>query len=193
MTRRLLATLALAVPALGLLLGFPMFQGMVRQLPLPGVGARADAIAVLTGGPGRIEAGVQLLQDGAAPVLLVSGVGLRIGLDDIARIAGVAPESLAGRVSLGRAAASTRGNAIEIAAFAEARGARRILVVSADFHLPRALVELRRALPQAEFVPVPVRGAPVRTEAWLREYAKYLGAFAGLSRLFPAREEARSR
>jgi uncharacterized SAM-binding protein YcdF (DUF218 family) len=190
---RLLATLAFATPVLGVLLGFPMFQGMVRELPLPAASARADAIAVLTGGPGRIEAGVQLLQEGAAPVLLVSGVGLGIGLEDIARLAGVAPDSLAGRVSLGRAAASTRGNAIEIAAFAEARGARRILVVSADFHLPRALIELGRAMPQAELVPVPVRAAPVRTGTWLREYAKYLGAFAGLSTLFPAREEARSR
>lgn len=193
MTRRLLATLAAALPVLALLVGFPLFQGMVRELPPQPAGVRADAIAVLTGGPGRIEAGVRLLEDGAAPALMVSGVGLRIGLEDIARIAGVAPESLAGRVSLGRAAASTHGNAIEIAAFAEARGARRILVVSADFHLPRSLVELRRALPQAELLPVPVRGAPVRTETWLREYAKYLGALAGLSALFPAREEARSR
>lgn len=193
MTRRLLATLALAVPALGLLAGFPLFQGMVRDMAPPPPGVRADAIAVLTGGPGRIEAGVRLLEDGAAPVLLVSGVGLRIGLDDIARIAGAPAEALAGRVVLGRAAASTHGNAIEIAAFAEARGARRILVVSADFHLPRALVELRRALPDAELLPVPVRSAAVRTDTLFREYAKYLGAFAGLSTLFAAREEARSR
>jgi len=193
MTRRLLAALALAIPALGLLFGFLLFRAMVGKLEPPPGDARADAIAVLTGGPGRIEAGVQLLRDGAAPVLLVSGVGLRIGLEDIARIAGVAPESLAGRVILGRAAASTHGNAIEIAAFAEARGIRRILVVSADFHLPRALLELRRAMPQAEFLAVPVRAAPVRTETWVREYAKYLGAWAGLSTLFLAREEARSR
>ena len=193
MTPRLFVTLALAIPVLGVACGFPLFQGMVRELPEPPGDARADVIAVLTGGPGRIEAGVKLLEDGAAPVLLVSGVGLQIGLDDIARIAGTAPESLAGRVSLGRAAASTHGNAIEIAAFAEARGARRILVVSADFHLPRALLEVRRAMPRAELVPVPVRAAPARTETWVREYVKYLGALLGLSTLFPAREEARSR
>ena len=193
MTRRLLATLLLAGPAAALVLGFLLFQGAARDLPDPPTGVQADAIAVLTGGPGRIEAGVRLLDAGAAPVLLVSGVGLRIGLDDIARIAGTAPEALAGRVVLGRAAASTHGNAVEIAAFAEARNARRLLVVSAEFHLPRALVELRRALPEAEAIPVPVRGPPVRTEAWVREYAKYLGAVVGLSTLFTAREEARSR
>lgn len=193
MTRRLFFTLALAVPLLCLLIGFPLFQRMVQDLPPQPAGVRADAIAVLTGGPGRIEAGVRLLEDGAAPALLISGVGQRIEVDDIARIAGTPTESLAGRVTLGRAAASTHGNAIEIAAFAEARGVRRILVVSADFHLPRALIELRRAMPQADLLPVPVRGAAVRTDTWIREYAKYLGAFVGLSTLFPAREEARSR
>jgi uncharacterized SAM-binding protein YcdF (DUF218 family) len=126
-------------------------------------------------------------------VLLVSGVGLRIGLEDIARLAGVSAAELSGRVVLGRAAASTHGNAIEIAAFADARAARRILVVSADFHLPRALVELQRALPQAALLPVPVRGPSPRTETWIREYAKYLGTLVGLSTLFPAREEARRR
>jgi uncharacterized SAM-binding protein YcdF (DUF218 family) len=193
MTRRLLATLVLALPVLAGLLGFVLFQGMVRALPPPPDGERADAIAVLTGGPGRIEAGIRLLEDGAAPVLLVSGVGLRIGLEDIARLSGTSAAALSGRVVLGRAAASTHGNAIEIAAFADARGARRILVVSADVHLPRALVELQRALPQAALLPVPVHGPSPRIEAWIREYAKYLGALLGLSTLFPAREEARSR
>jgi uncharacterized SAM-binding protein YcdF (DUF218 family) len=193
MTRRLVLTLALAVPLLCLLIGFLLFQRMVQDLPPQPAGVRADAIAVLTGGPGRIEAGVRLLEDGAAPALFISGVGQRIEMADIARIAGTQVESLAGRVTLGRAAASTRGNAIEIAAFAEPRGMRRILVVSADFHLPRALLELRRAMPQADLLPVPVRAAAVRTDTWIREYAKYLGALVGLSILFPMREEARSR
>ncbi|MCX7684489.1 MAG: YdcF family protein [Acetobacteraceae bacterium] len=183
----------LLLPVAAVALGFPLFQRAAEDIPPPRPGIGADAIVVLTGGPGRIEAGLRLLGDGAAPVLIVSGVGRRIEMADIARLAGTTAESLAPRVHLGRAAASTRGNAVEIAAWAEARGARRLLVVTAGFHLPRALLELRRTLPEAELIPVPVRGQRVRPEAWLREYAKYLGALAGLSALLPAREEARLR
>lgn len=181
------------LPLAALALGFPLFQRSAEEIPPPAAGAAADAIAVLTGGPGRIEAGLGLLERGAAPVLIISGVGRRIDMADVARLAGTTPESLAPRVTLGRAAASTRGNAVEIAAWAEARAARRLFVVTAHFHLPRALLELRRSLPEAELIPVPVRGPRVRPEAWLREYAKYLGALAGLSALLPTREEARTR
>jgi uncharacterized SAM-binding protein YcdF (DUF218 family) len=190
---RLRAAWLAVLPLAALVLGLPLFQRAAEGIPPPPAGATADAIAVLTGGPGRIEAGLRLLEEGAAPALIVSGVGRRIEMADVARLAGTTPEALARRVSLGRAAASTRGNAVEIAAWAEARGARRLFVVTAHFHLPRALLELRRALPGAELIAVPVRGQRLRPEVWLREYGKYLGAVIGLSALLPAREEARTR
>lgn len=193
MRRRILGVLAVAVPVAGLALGFLGFRETVRAIPDPPAAVTADLVAVLTGGPGRIEAGLRLLDAGAAPAAIVSGVGLRIGIEDIARLGGRSVAALDGRVTIGRLAASTRGNAVEVAAFAQSRGARRILLVTADFHLPRALLEQRRALPEAEILAVPVRGPPVRADTWLREYAKYLGALAGLSALFPAREEARTR
>lgn len=192
MRRRGLLAAAL-VPVAALVLGFPLFRRAAERIPPPPPEARAEGIAILTGGPGRIEAGLRLLADGAAPVAIISGVGQRIDPADLARLSGLPMEVLANRVTLGRAAASTRGNAVEIAAWAEARQIRRLFVVTAAFHMPRALLELRRTLPAAELVPVPVRGQPVRAEAWIREYGKYVGALFGLSAVLAAREEARSR
>ena len=72
-------------------------------------------------------------------------------LADLVRGAGLAPElaaSVAGRVTLGHAAASTRGNARRDRAWARERGIRSVRVVTAGYHMPRALLELRRALPE---------------------------------------------
>jgi hypothetical protein len=66
--------------------------------------------------------------------------------------------------------------------------------------MPRALLELQRALPEAVMLPHPVTPAILRDGdlPWTRaarlyggEYVKYALAMAGLSTLVPARESQR--
>jgi uncharacterized SAM-binding protein YcdF (DUF218 family) len=188
MKLRLLWALALALLLLWLA-GFIWFLRAVQESAAQ-AGA-TDAIVVLTGGTERVETGFRLLEEGVAPRLFVSGVHSDSRLADLARGAGIDPGKLAGRVELGHAAASTRGNAVEIAAWAKPRDINSIRLVTAGYHMPRARTELRRTMPALRVVPHPVTPARLRNDGalwqwrnWgllLSEYCKFLGAEAGLS------------
>ena len=153
-------------------------------------GRPMDGIAVLTGGAERVETGLHLLREGRAEHLLISGVHPHVTLADLARLAALEPETLGERVSLGPRATTTRGNAAEIADWARAKGIRSLLVVTAGYHMPRALLELRRRLPEVALVAHPVvpawlrdpaAGGRARTWSLLAgEYLKFLAAWAGL-------------
>lgn len=188
-----------AAPLLAFAAGYIWFRAEAAETP-EDTATRTDAIIVLTGGANRIEAALRLLESGTAPRLLVSGAAPRLTLAELARAHGRDPAALAGRVTLGHAAATTVGNAAETAAFARAHNLRSLRVVTAGYHMPRALLELGRALPDATLVAHPVQpaalaeGALPPRRAWTLlplEYAKYLAAALGLTRLLTAREAAR--
>jgi uncharacterized SAM-binding protein YcdF (DUF218 family) len=147
-----------------------------------------DAIVVLTGGRDRVEVALHLLAGGAANRLLVSGAGDRTDLAVLAHLAGIDPAPLEQQITLGHAARSTRGNALETAAWSREQGIGSLLVVTAWFHMPRALLELRRALPEVTLHPYPVGrfGAADLARAgvaWrvIGEYHKYLAAAVGFT------------
>lgn len=170
---------------LGLLVaggGFAWFRE-VAAAPPPDPLPETDGIAVLTGGPDRVEAGLHLALARPQARLIVSGVGADADLTALSRMAGVEPFGLLGRVTLGREARSTRGNAAEVAAWVRAQELRSVAVVTAGFHMPRALLELRRATPETVLVPAPVQPFHARPPAMLREYVKLAGAWLGLSSL----------
>jgi uncharacterized SAM-binding protein YcdF (DUF218 family) len=165
--------------------------------------AAADGIVALTGGAERVETALKLLAEGRARVLLISGVGGAADFAELAHRAGV-DAALRARVTLGRTAASTRGNAAETAEWARANGLRSLIVVTAGYHMPRALAELSRAMPGVTLYPAPVLPPALRQPGLnaLRllagEYSKWLATEAGLSELgargethaTPSREEA---
>lgn len=194
MKPRRLSLLALAL----LLLWFGGFIWFLRAVQeTVGDASTTDAIVVLTGGTERVETGFRLLDEGLAPRLFVSGVHPESRLADLARGAGLDPARLQGRVELGHAAASTRGNAVEIAAWARPRQIAKIRLVTAGYHMPRARTELRRAMPGLRVQAHPVTPARLRAEGafwqprnWgllFGEYMKFLGAELGLSAIFGGR------
>ncbi len=156
-----------------------------REIPPP---PHVDAIVVLTGGPDRVEVALRLLASGEADRLLVSGAGEKTDFADLARFAGIDPAPLEQQVTLGHSAHSTRGNALETASWARDQRVSTLLVVTSWFHLPRALVELRRVMPTVTTHPYPV-GRPGLAELThpggarrlIGEYHKYLAALAGLT------------
>lgn len=184
--RPLALVIAAALGAAGLwLAGLVAFA---NAIPRPGpVDERAtDAIVVLTGGSGRIEAGEALLLQGRAGVLFVSGVPAGV---DIARLLpGLAPERIACCVAAGRIADSTAGNARETAEWMNGRQLRSLRLVTSSYHMPRSLAAFRRAMPEVAIVPHPVFPDAVRGEDWWRwpgtasliasEYVKHLAAAA---------------
>lgn len=176
----------LLLAALALLLGGSGFALFLAARPaaradLPS----ADAAAVLTGGAGRVETGLALLAGGHVGMLLISGVHPGVTIADLVRA-----EPAGGRITLGRDARSTRGNAREIAAWAAANRLASVVVVTHRLHMRRAVLELRRAAPGLVVVPMPLpdpEGMALLRRA-VPEYLKFLGAFAGISALLPERE-----
>lgn len=183
-SRRVLALVLGVGVALGA--GFAWFVAVAAR---PGAATgNADGIVVLTGGAERIETGLRLLAAGRAPRLLVSGVGAGVELADVARRTGMEPGALADRVTLGRIATSTRTNATETAEWAARYRVHDLIVVTASFHMPRALVEMRRTLPGVALFPAPVppvAGREPSLRALGEEYIKWLVALTGLTSLAP--------
>lgn len=187
-----LPTLALSTlfaAALAWLAGFSAFETDARRaVPDP---APADGIVVLTGGAGRIEAGLHLLAAGKAPRLLISGVGGGTDLAEVLRRVAVDPALLETHiVTLGRAATDTVGNAAETAAWARQYALRSLIVVTAGYHMTRALDEITRSIPDLDLRPVPVRPPALRSRddiGTLRllaiEYDKLLAVRFGVTRL----------
>jgi uncharacterized SAM-binding protein YcdF (DUF218 family) len=197
--RRALRLLLLLAAPLALLLGFAAFVQAAIDPAAPPPG-ETDGIVVLTGGSERVATGFRLLAEGQARRLLISGAHPESSLAEIAAAAGIDPAPFAARVAIGHAAASTRGNAVETAAWAQAEALRSLRIVTAGYHMPRAMVELRRALPGLRLVEHPVPSAALRApgalwrpQVWALlagEYARYLGAWAGLSGAFAPRRES---
>jgi uncharacterized SAM-binding protein YcdF (DUF218 family) len=89
-------------------------------------------------------------------------------------------------VDLDRSAINTRSNAAETRRWARERGFKSLIVVTSNYHMPRAIVELSHAMPDVTLVPFAVVGDKWRDEPWwtsgatlrllLSEYAKYVAA-----------------
>lgn len=138
MIRRLLGTLALLW-----VLGFALFMLL---LPKPLDDRRTDAIVVLTGGPGRIDRGLDLLQRHAAQRMLVSGVAPEVRPRELAAAYRRSPALFACCIDLGREAVDTRSNADETAAWVRAHRYRSVRLVTSDWHMARARMELESAI-----------------------------------------------
>ena len=170
------------------LAGFTVFEHDARRVaPPPPV---SDGIVALTGGADRIEAALRLYADGRAPRLLVSGVGHGADLAEVLHRLPVDPASLANQITLGRAATDTVGNAAETASWARQNDLHTIIVVTAGYHMARALREIGRELPDVELRPFPVRPPALRSGddlATLRllaaEYNKLLAVWSGFNRV----------
>ena len=78
---------------------------------------QTDAIVVLTGGSARLSQGLELLSQGKAQKLFVSGVYRGVDITDLFRVRQESPDEFACCVTLGHEADDTRGNAVETAAW----------------------------------------------------------------------------
>ena len=146
--------------------------------------AVTDAIVVLTGGAGRLGTGLELLAQGRAGRLFVTGVYRGVDVAEILRISRQAPDSLECCIEVGHDATDTTGNARETARWMAAEGLRSLRLVTASYHMPRSLAEFRRVMPDVVLVPHPVFTDTAQIETWwssprslgliASEFAKYL-------------------
>lgn len=107
---------------------------------------RTDAIVVPTGAAGRIDRGLALLRRHAARRLLVSGVAPEVRPADLAAQYPGSAVLFSCCVDLGRGAVDTRSNADETAGWLRDHDYRSVRLVTSDWHLARARMELANAL-----------------------------------------------
>lgn len=161
---RLLALL-LAGPALGYAVGLIWFAESIPR-EASDDGATTDAIVVLTGGVARVRTGIELLSQNRARKLFVSGVYRGVDVQELLRTQRQAPEALECCIVLGYSAESTMGNAAETKAWMEKEGYRSVRLVTASYHMPRSLIEFRRAMGDTRIIAHPVAPEAFRRDAW---------------------------
>jgi uncharacterized SAM-binding protein YcdF (DUF218 family) len=169
----------------GAAVGFVGFLSQLRTAELKPA-RNADGIVVLTGGSSRVSDAMELLAGGYGKRLLISGVHPTNGAIDISRSLPDNQGLLGCCVDLDRSAVNTRSNAVETRRWAHERGFKSLIVVTSNYHMPRAIVELSHEMPEIELIPFAVIGDKWRDEPWwtsgptlrllLSEYAKYVAA-----------------
>lgn len=166
MLRRIIWLLLLAW-----VLGFIWFA---VALPQPAEDQQADGVVVLTGGAGRIDRGLETLRSGWAPRLFVSGVDREVKPHEFAAEYKIGSRQMACCITLGFAATDTTSNASETADWIAAQRIRSIRLVTSDWHMRRAVLELRRTVPGAvTLIPDAVPTRPSLRTLFL-EYHKLL-------------------
>ncbi len=177
----------IAILALIWLIGLFAFADRVRGYTPAPEPERADAIVALTGPSAeRVNAAVRLLEQDKGERVLISGVNREVRRQELRALTPGSNRLFNCCVDLGFEAEDTIGNAQEIAAWADAKGYDSLIVVTSDYHMPRALTEIRAAAPGVRLTPYAVETPSLDNSRWWKaavtarrmtlEYVKYLAA-----------------
>lgn len=137
-----------------------------------------EAIVVLTGARGRIPRAVQLMQSRDSGLLFISGAGKTTTKKELFNqqggAAGAASEIWA-RVEVESLSTSTIENAQETRKFLRPRKFEKVILVTSDYHMPRALAIFRRVYTGIQYWPYPVSSSAEesgRANRMVESYAK---------------------
>lgn len=178
MTAALVAAIVLAV-------GFFWFVWQIRTEEVT-LDRNADGIVVLTGAAARIPDAIELLAAERGKRLLITGVHRDTRGREIARLTPLYSKFFTCCIDLDRSALNTFGNALETKRWTVEHNFDSLIIVTSNWHMPRAMAEMRHQMPQTTLIPYPVISEKTRPESWwtnietLRflfgEYLKFLFA-----------------
>ena len=138
---------------------------------------KTDAIVVLTGGKNRLGVAADLLEREYAGKLYISGVDEKVTREELLDLLDSSPELEECCIESGNQATDTVGNAIETMQWVELNNIKSLRVVTSLEHMPRAMVEFRRFMPDIEFTEHPVgewRPENINYFNLSQEYSKYI-------------------
>src|SRR6202158_1795708 len=166
------------------------FFWFVFQIPNEEVSfdRKADGIVALTGAASRIPDAIELLAAERGKRLLISGVYRDTSAREIARLTPLYSKYFTCCIDLDRSALNTFGNALETKNWAREHNFNSLIVVTSNWHMPRAMAELAHQLPDVTLISFPVISPKVKDDPWwsnldtarllFEEYLKYLFALA---------------
>ena len=170
-------------------IGFAVFATGVEREPretVPG----ADGITVLTGGADRIDQAMKLLAQGKAKRVLITGVYRATTKEELKQLASQGDQYFACCVDIDKEARNTIDNATETSEWVAQQHFHSVIVVTSNYHMPRALAELGRSMPDVVLIAYPVIDKNVHLDRWwtypgttkllMSEYLKYLPALGRL-------------
>lgn len=164
------------------LIGFLWFVGFKPTVSDLNSHKQVDGIVALTGGGGRIEAGINALNLGLGQRLLISGVNASLNTTTIlnafdSNLHDCQTQDDQNCITLGRQALDTKGNAIETKAWAEENAFNNIMVITSEYHMRRALLELEEVAPELTVQPFVIK-SQLKWLSIALEYTKYLYSLA---------------
>ena len=187
---RWIGFLTMAAGATGLILlagGFVWFVSNIAGEEVT-LDTRADGIVTLTGAAARIPDAIELLATNRGKRLLITGVHRATSSKEIARLTPLYTKYFTCCIDLDRTALNTLGNALETRRWAREHNFNSLIVVTSNWHMPRAMAELEHQLPDVTLTPYPVISEKVKSEPWwssvdtarflFAEYLKYILAIA---------------
>ena len=171
-----------------LVIGFFIFTGSIERSQLEP--RTADGIAVLTGGTARIDEAMKLLTQQKAKRLLITGVNRTTSTEELKQLASQGDRLFSCCVDIDKEARNTIDNATETSQWVARNHYTSVIVVTSNYHMPRALAELARVMPGVTLIPYSVVDNNVHLDRWwtfpgttrllISEYLKYLPALARL-------------
>jgi len=187
---RWIGFLTMAAGAVGLLFlvgGFGWFVSHIASDEVP-LDRKADGIVVLTGAAARIPDAIELLATEHGKRLLITGVHRATSAAEIARLTPLYSKYFTCCIDLDRSALNTFGNALETKRWAREHNFNSLIVVTSNWHMPRAMAELVHQLPDVALISYPVISEKIKSEPWwsstdtarllFAEYMKFLFAHA---------------
>ena len=187
---RIIGFLTMTAGAAGAVLLGAGFCWFALEIPAEEVALdrNADGIVVLTGAAARIPDAIELLATDHGKRLLISGVHRDTRAREIARLTPVYAKYFACCIDLDRSALNTFGNALETKHWAREHNFNSLIVVTSNWHMPRAMAELEHQLPDVTLISFPVISPKVKDQPWwsnldtarllFAEYLKYLFVLA---------------
>lgn len=160
--------------------GFIVFTGTISSMNEPKKIENTDAIIVLTGGTNRVTRALDLLSEGEASHLFISGVNKGVKLNELIKLWGYKKPLPDCCIILGYEAETTLGNALEARKWVNENHIKTIRLITATYHMQRSMLEFRHALPNIKIISHPVipeNFSPDQEKFWklcFVEYHKFL-------------------
>jgi len=191
---RVVASTALGLLGGGLVLfsvGYVWFALSLARVE-PRLAVKAEGVVVFTGGSDRVLEAAGLFAHGQGKRMLITGVNRATRSSELARLLPLPRDLFNCCVDLGYQALDTIGNARETREWAQVHNiSRSLIVVTSNYHMPRALAELSAELPDVKLYPFPVVSEHVNVAGWATdfnvirlvggEYLKFLGALTRIT------------
>lgn len=132
-------------------------------------GKAADAILVLSGGENRIAEGFRAWKEGKGKELFILGAGQEATLSSILPAGTEISPAERLRIHIEGWSGNTLENAFSAKSAVVSRGYRDVIIVTSDYHVPRAYLAMRKILPPDVSISVsPVVSNWGRKGSWRR-------------------------